>query len=103
MALLVIDCLSSAWACSRSLDRLQVGKDCAHVPDFKDKFRHVRMAGKKAFRQRLRECVDGISLPERTEERRFPMGAAPGAPDSVTARTVIRQECPAAPLKRRVV
>jgi hypothetical protein len=80
---------------------MEIGENSIDRINLEHESRHIGVAGVAAFRQRLREHFDGISLPERTKERRFPMEAAAGAAHGVAARTVVRQEVPTAPLKSR--
>ena len=68
----------------RVLDRLQIGKNCAHVVDFKHELRHVRMACHQALRQCLCQRIDRISRSQRAEWRRLRMRARSGYIDGVT-------------------
>jgi hypothetical protein len=74
------------------LNGLKVIDDRAHVLRREDEFRHVRMAGGKAFRQRLGKAFDLVFAGERSEGRRGAMRAVASAADGVASRTVRRQQ-----------
>src|SRR5436190_11736249 len=74
------------------LNRLEVGND---RPDFlrrEYEFRHVRMAGGKAFRERFAEALDLVPVREGSERRRVGVRTLAGAADRVAAGAIRRQQ-----------
>ena len=70
----------------------KVVDDRADFVGLENEFRHVRMAGRKAFRQGLGEALDLVLAGKCSEGRRGRMRAGASAADGVAARTVRRQQ-----------
>jgi len=91
----------SRWVIDRSrvrqeavtaADGLQIVDDRAHVLSREDEFRHVRMAGGKAFCQSLGKAFDLVFAREGSERRSLRVRAGAGAADGVAARAIPRQQ-----------
>ena len=82
------------------LDGLKVIDDRPHLVGLKDEFRHVGVAGKDAFGQRLGKPFDFELARKRTKRRRLRVRTGAAAADRMAAGTVGGQQRFTAPSKR---
>src|SRR6266545_132270 len=82
------------------LDGLEIVDDRAHFVGLEDEFRHVRVAGRKAFGQRLGKPFDFEVARECTKRRRIRVRTGAVAADRMAAGTVGGQQRFAASYRR---
>lgn len=82
------------------LDGLKVIDDRPHLVGLKDEFRHVGVAGKDAFGQRLGKPFDFELARKRTKRRRLRVRTGAAAADRMAAGTVGGQQRLTAPSRR---